>query len=321
MTFPLDNLLSLDPVAVLLVTTTIVVFVVPIFILFPPVPVDTEDVLGQTHSKLGLESSTTALPHRINEQVGLSPNEARIRSLWVYPVKSCKGIELSKSKVLPTGLEHDRLYTFAALSDSPGEDDDNVWRFQTQRQLPLLANVTVDIWVPDVNKTSRALGRPKEGFLVLKFPWTDDGWGRTLQRFTAKLSRGWSAIPQKEFILPLEFPSAEEQNRQGYGYADVKVWKEVVKALDMSKEIPPELARYLGVKGKLGLFRMDPAVKQREVYRCAARKETLGYQPIVDFQDAVSLRLVEHFIGRQSFSNVSLLVSASPPQFTEYLSS
>src|SRR5688572_25158987 len=199
------------------------------------------------------------------------------------------------SDLLATGLEPDRLYTFAALPDSnaSGQGEETVWRFQTQRQLPLLANVTVDLWLPDVNKTSRALGHPREGFIVLKFPWADAGWSGTLQRFTARLSRGWSAVPQKEFMLPLEFPSADEQRQRGYGHADVKVWKETVKALDMSKEIPPELSRYLGVKGTLGLFRMDPAVKQREVFRCAARKETLGYQPVVDFQDAVGFPCAE----------------------------
>jgi hypothetical protein len=140
-----------------------------------------------------------------------------------------------------------------------------------------------------VNKTSRALGRPKEGFVVLKFPWADKGWRGPLQRFTARLSRGWNAVPQKEIMLPIEYPSPEEQERLGYTVEEVKVWRETVKALNMGKEIPPELGLYLGVKGKLGLFRMDPELKQREVFRCAPRKETLGYQPIVGFQDAVSL--------------------------------
>lgn len=292
MTSPFDTWSAVDPVAIFLVIVTLVVFVVPIFILFPPVPVDTDDVLGQTHSRIGLEGSRSNLPRRAAVEPVKDSQQARIQSLWVYPIKSCKGIELEKSNVLPTGLEHDRLYTLAALPDAttPGQKEDEVWRFQTQRQLPLLANVAIDLWLPDVNKQSRALGRPKEGFIVVKFPWADAGYRGYLQRATAKLSRGWSAIPRKEFMLPLDFPTAEEQSRSGYGRANVKVWKEVVKALDMSKEIPPELPRYLGVKGKLGLFRMDPAVKQREVFRCALRKETLGYQPVVDFQDAVSLQ-------------------------------
>ncbi|KAH8173027.1 MOSC domain-containing protein [Sarocladium implicatum] len=292
---PMDSLLNLDPVPLLLVAVTVVVFVVPIFILFPPVPVDTDDVLGQTHSKLGLDPTTSNLPKRISGSAALKERAPKVQSLWIYPIKSCKGIEVVRSNVLPTGLEHDRLFTFAMLGGTTpanGQQPDNVWKFQTQRQLPLLANVTTDIWLPDINKESRALGRPKEGFLVVKFPWTDAGWRSVSQRFVAKLSRGWSAVPKKEFILPLEFPSSEEQKQQGYEFGEVKVWKETVSALNMSKEIPPELSQYLGAKGKLGLFRMDPEVRQREVFRCAMTKDALGYQPIVDFQDAYPLHLL-----------------------------
>jgi hypothetical protein len=39
----------------------------------------------------------------------------RVKSLWIYPVKSCKGVELNRSTILATGKEYDRQFTFAQL--------------------------------------------------------------------------------------------------------------------------------------------------------------------------------------------------------------
>ena len=32
----------------------------------------------------------------------------RVRELWVYPVKSCKGIQLTEAKCFKRGIEYDR---------------------------------------------------------------------------------------------------------------------------------------------------------------------------------------------------------------------
>ena len=49
--------------------------------------------------------------------------------LRVYPVKSCRGIELTRALVTPTGLEHDREWMIVTPSG----------RFLTQREVPRLA--------------------------------------------------------------------------------------------------------------------------------------------------------------------------------------
>src|ERR1700722_19613766 len=41
----------------------------------------------------------------------------RVKSLWIYPVKSCKGVELNRSNILATGMEYDRRFTFAQLKN------------------------------------------------------------------------------------------------------------------------------------------------------------------------------------------------------------
>ncbi|RDA90884.1 hypothetical protein CP533_3238 [Ophiocordyceps camponoti-saundersi (nom. inval.)] len=282
-----------SPGAVFALVVTLVVFVLPIFIIFPPIPVERSDVLRQTHSKLGIR------PHKTNLRTQYSADHkpkadqpATIQSLFIYPIKSCRGVELQRATVIPTGLEHDRIFALAQWKPATAGDADGAWEVLTLRQMPLMANVKVDVWLPDSTKKSRQLGPVKESFLLVRFPWSDGGRLRRLvQLLIAKLSRGLRAFPEKEFLLPLDFPSTTDITALGYEHAAVKIWKDTPHALNMERELPVELARYLGVKHRLAIFRMDPT-KQREVFRCAPPKDELGYQPIIDFHDAYPLHLL-----------------------------
>ncbi|KAG5981114.1 hypothetical protein E4U55_003302 [Claviceps digitariae] len=282
----------LDYAAVFLMVVTIMVFVVPILLIFPPMPVEPDDALRQTHSKLGRPSRhNNPQYHHMSDQQPQKVTRPTIKSLFVYPIKSCRGIELNRSKVLPTGLEYDRLFMFAQLKPTAAHSTDQAeqsqsWEFLSQRQLPLLANVKVDVWLPDASKKSRQLGHLDGKFLLVRFPWQPPGWRGIIHFLATKFSRGWRAVPEKQFLLPLEFPSQTEIEARSYDFADVKIWVDVTRALNMSKDLPPQLAMYLGAKHQLALFRSDPS-SRRQVFRCAPRKETLGYQPVVDFHDAM----------------------------------
>jgi len=59
----------------------------------------------------------------------------RIASLHVYPVKSCRGIDVMDALVTPTGLEWDRRWMLLAARN----------KFVTQRTHPLLATITVRV--------------------------------------------------------------------------------------------------------------------------------------------------------------------------------
>jgi uncharacterized protein YcbX len=60
---------------------------------------------------------------------------ARIASLHIYPVKSCRGIDLARARLTPTGLEWDRRWMIVDSKD----------RFVTQREHPRLATITTAI--------------------------------------------------------------------------------------------------------------------------------------------------------------------------------
>ncbi len=60
---------------------------------------------------------------------------ASIASLHIYPVKSCRGIDVASARMTPTGLEWDRRWM---LVDGKG-------KFVTQRTHPLLATISTAI--------------------------------------------------------------------------------------------------------------------------------------------------------------------------------
>ena len=305
--------LRLDYEGLYVLFLTVAAFLMPMILVFPPVPPQRSDALLQTHSRAGLRPSESNLRDQFKSKFKSKSKsgaesaqgpKARVQSLHIYPVKSCRGIEVRQAKVLPTGLEFDRIYMFAQLRSqfpAPVEaasgdvtKDAHAWQFLTQRQFPRLATVKVDLWLPDEEKLRRQglLGpggaADEEAFLVLRFPWRDRGWRGVLQALGAKLAhRSPFAVPEREILLPTSCPPTEEIRAKGYEFEDVRIWRDTVAALNMEKELPEELRLYLGVSNRLGLFRVDPA-RLREVYRCAPKRVEAGYQPVTGFQDAVS---------------------------------
>lgn len=297
----------IDATGIFLLVATISVFLWPLFIFFPPVPPSQRDALLETHSPVGLGSldkpkkkdsgrSPAKPPASTTATTATTATTTTIRDLWIYPIKSCKGIQVTESKVCPSGLEFDRLYTFAQLKspfpislDSPDDEKTaHKWEFITQRQFPLLATVRVELYVPDVDK---ARGRPldskvSDSFLLVRFPWQERGLLGAFGWLAAKLARGRKAVPEKEFILPVTFPSEGEIEARSYSHEQVTIWRDTVTALNMEADLPRELRLYLGVSNRLGIFRIDPA-RLREVYRCAPTPGEAEYQPVTGFQDAV----------------------------------
>ncbi|KAK4450074.1 molybdenum cofactor sulfurase [Podospora aff. communis PSN243] len=293
---------GVDAGGILLVAATILVFILPALIYFPPMLPSKTEALLQTHTPIGLHPSRSGLrdgraKRALAGQHSAGP--AKLRSLWVYPIKSCKGIEVSRSKVLPTGLEFDRLYTFAQLKSpfpvgvhsSDAEKSQHKWEFITQRQFPLLATVEVDLFVPDVAKARDQEDATSESFIVFRFPWVEKGLFGEFQWLLAKLGRGWRALPEMEVLLPVSFPTEDEVDARGYTFEEMSIWRDPVMALNMETELPRELRLYLGVSNRLGIFRIDPA-RLRPVYRCAPKESDAGYQPCIGFQDAYPLHLL-----------------------------
>ncbi|MBA4327266.1 MAG: MOSC domain-containing protein [Polaromonas sp.] len=76
------------------------------------------------------------------ETAGSAPAEVRavISALWVYPVKSCAGVQVQEAILTETGLEFDRAWM---VVDEHGE-------FVTQRELPRMALIRPQLKTQDM---------------------------------------------------------------------------------------------------------------------------------------------------------------------------
>ncbi|KAL4723144.1 hypothetical protein ACLX1H_009634 [Fusarium chlamydosporum] len=232
---------SLDAVSLILLTVTLVAFLIPIFILFPPVAVDCSDVLRQTHSRAGVPLRDNNIHRELSPDHRARDGDASAaQHLQIFPVGLCRGIELQHAGTSSSSTECNHLYMFAQASH---QGENCVWEAVTGEQSPSLSNIEVDLWVPDSSKSSRLLGKVDGSFLVLRFPWKDTGLQGILQQVSAKLSHGLHAIPEKEFMLPVSFPNEDEIQARGYTFAEVKRGDEKTLALNMEAELPAELAR------------------------------------------------------------------------------
>ncbi|CAK7228166.1 hypothetical protein SCUCBS95973_006788 [Sporothrix curviconia] len=292
-----------DPSALAVLLATLFGFVLPMLWIYPPVAPRPSNFLNETHSKLGLatgkldDDETAKSASRATKKPAAPVDDkssGRIESLWVYPVKSCQGIQVSRSRVLPAGLEFDRLFTFAQLQspfparagtvvrgngNNSDDDHDNngnadeleTWDAITQRQFPMLASLQVELWRPDLAKVRRAQKNMRadyraeradsmsELYVVVRYPWQAAGWPGRWDWFAAKLLRGWRAEPEVEVVLPVALPAADDRRAQAatkYGRVQLGDDRNV-RALDLSAELPRSLQLYLGVSNRLGVLRLD----------------------------------------------------------------
>lgn len=224
---------------------------------------------------------------------------ARIKALFTYPIKSCKGIELPASEVDSTGLKYDRMFTFAMLhskqappgtASEPTSDWQHEWRFITARELPRLALVKTELWVPDLRKPAptpspghvrhisddtplgdRVRSRSRKGTVVLESAGIDAD--RDRRQSVPFIATDWRSnggclvisFPFEPDFNPLGLrtetvtikvplaPTLERAEAKGYTSEDVTVWKDCPQAMNITNEIPPpdlEKLRYFLGVGK-----------------------------------------------------------------------
>ncbi|KAL9639228.1 MAG: hypothetical protein Q9164_001050 [Protoblastenia rupestris] len=248
----------------------------------------------------------------------------KVKSLWIYPVKSCKGVELDHCAVTGIGLQHDRHFSFAQYTKlSYGEAAASGWRFMTQREIPALAKVAVEMWVPDPLSSAYRENHPNVqsgGLVRIRWPGYSQGastWYKMLRRL--------SLTAEMSVQVPYD-PTPQQIKSNGYQTEKMKIWKDTPPSLLLARTASHDghtgksawirdLRRYLddechfqhpasqGKDGKskpgftfdlskpFALFRVS-VQHPREVYRNAPPKEELGYQPTVGFQDSYPLHIL-----------------------------
>ncbi|KAJ5081313.1 Molybdenum cofactor sulfurase C-terminal [Penicillium alfredii] len=207
----------------------------------------------------------------------------RVKALFTYPLKSCGGIELQASDVVPTGLAFDRQFVFA-------EHGADGWTCRTLRNAGFnrMALIQPEIWVPDPSAPDYDVALPEvqsQGVMVVSYPrlpparWI--GWCVRLGMALGVLQR------RHQFNLPLR---ADSECR----LVSVRIWKDKPLAYDYGAKLPASLHAYLGsdpTNTQLTLFRASSR-HSREIFRNAPRKASLGFQPNTAFADAYPIHLL-----------------------------
>ncbi|KAM0718377.1 hypothetical protein Q7P37_005447 [Cladosporium fusiforme] len=226
---------------------------------------------------------------------------AKVKALFTYPIKSCHGIELPASEIESTGLRYDRMFTFAQLHtkqepSEASEEFEHEWRFITARELPRLALVKTELWVPDARKqtpssqpsghvrhisddTAGGRSRSRKGTVILESAGIDAERRRKLS--VPYIASDWKAnggclvirFPFEPAFNPLGLrsetvtikvplaPTPERSEAKMYTTEDVTVWKDRPQAINITNEIDPvsleKLRSFLGVRNPLALFKRD----------------------------------------------------------------
>jgi len=155
--------------------------------------------------------------------------------------------------------------------------------------------VRPEIWVSrraNADATGRKLDQ--DGVLVVRYPIEPTGIFGTLDHFMMS----WGLIPKENaFHIPLNV-------RKGHKYPKevVNIWKDDMTWINLGEHVPEDFKQWLRVKNPLSLFQEDPE-HRREVYRCAPKKEDVGFQPAVRFQDAYPVQMLNiasvHDVGNK----------------------
>ncbi|OQV01457.1 MOSC domain-containing protein isoform 1 [Cladophialophora immunda] len=157
-----------------------------------------------------------------------------------------------------------------------------------------------EIWFPDPTDEEPSTDR---GWMVVRYPRIPTGRFSLISRLFIWLG---IASEGKSFRVPL----VPGENHQ-YPTENVTVWKDNPKWLNYGVHLPNDFQSFIKASNPVTLFRVDPNA-YREVFRCAPRKDQLGYQPVVGFADAYPV----HLLNTTSVRDIALRVKQEIPRFT-----
>ncbi|KAF2805575.1 MOSC-domain-containing protein [Mytilinidion resinicola] len=278
----------------------------------------TKQVSPEGCRRIGLQGRSNLADHQdLRYSSGSNPGISldgtplwRVKALFIYPIKSCRRIELDHGEIIRTGMKYDRQFCFAQQVTSLPSSEENKdgshtvkseWNFITQRTFARMAKVETEMWIPDPSSPTYSPNAEfvkSDGCIVMRFPFSPDvdlSWSgvKALASLIAAKLYGQSE-PMVEQCIPFN-PSLDRIKEKGYTSEKMKIWKDAPEALNMGAEMPEDvmakLKYSLGVTNPLTLFRIDTQ-KYREVFKCAPKKQDVGYQIIIGMADSYPLHIM-----------------------------
>ena len=171
-----------------------------------------------------------------------------VSGLFVYPIKSCRGVSVSRATVHDIGLEHDRRYMVI--------DENNA--FVTQRDVPRLARIAVALTGTGFTVSSEETGalrwEPRQdGQPFTARIWKDqvsvvDQGDAVAEWFSMTLGQHCRLVgfsPQERRLVDMTYAlSARDAVSFADGYASLMVTEESLAELNTRTTEPVPMARF-----------------------------------------------------------------------------
>lgn len=139
----------------------------------------------------------------------------RLDSIWQYPIKSCKGIQVLNAETTAEGFRHDRRYMWVL---------DN-GRFVTQREFPMMGQVDVAVTDQGLNLVidDQEIVVDQDDFTQSRQVqvWKDSPVAQIYEGDANNLMSGLLGLPVKLALLPVKQRPISDQSAEGHvSFAD-----------------------------------------------------------------------------------------------------
>ena len=241
-----------------------------------------------------LASTTNNMADQYDPKFSLRPGStvdglARIKAIYIHPIKSCGPIEVDRALLTKTGFMYDRCFALAAKTVNSKDAEASKWRFISQRTKPLMSQIKTELWLPHECSNSLDPLVRSGGCLVVKFNDPDvPSWVDRVETFANTWD--FSARPQVSFIVPLHLTAAQVKESQ-IEMKPFAISTREAKGLDMGgmssiATALPKLKRFLELPDNqnLTLFKCTPDTLMR-TERDLAPLEHIGSPALHGYTD------------------------------------
>lgn len=219
----------------------------------------------------------------IHDAMPIEEDSLEISGLFVYPIKSCRGVRVTSATVHDIGLEHDRRFMLV--------DEDHT--FLTQRNVPDMARISVTAagtgWRVSTEQNGAFVWEPQaQGQQFSAQIWKDqvavvDQGDAVAEWFSSALGRHCRLVgfaPQERRLVDQTYAlAATDAVSFADGYASLMVTEESLAELNTRTPIPISMERFrpnIVVRGAITAWDEDNwrdvqvgALKMTAVKRCA----------------------------------------------------
>ncbi|KAJ5676726.1 uncharacterized protein N7477_002359 [Penicillium maclennaniae] len=236
---------------------------------------------------------------------------ARIKAIYLHPIKSCGSIEVNRALLTKSGFMYDRCFALASELVTSDADAGSQWRFISQRTKPIMSQIKTELWLPHKDSNPHDSLVKAGGCVVVTFQNPDTpSWVDRLEAMFA--ARDLSAIPQFSFIAPLHVTAAERDECQ-IEMKSFGIHGREAKGLDMGR-IPsiaaslPKLKKFLKIPQdqSLTLLRCTPDTLVRTDRNLAPLKH-IGSPAVHGYTDQQPVNI-------NSLSSVHAVSALLPPE-------